>query len=57
MSFVPQLRPSAPEVLEVQRRGKSPRRNGNYASDAFPYDACACAGDGQWCAIAIETDQ
>ena len=47
----------APELLEVQRSGKSPRRSGNYAPGAFPHDAYACAGDDQWCAIAIETDQ
>jgi crotonobetainyl-CoA:carnitine CoA-transferase CaiB-like acyl-CoA transferase len=45
----------APELLEVQRTGVSARRNGNYATDAFPHDAFACAGEDQWCAIAIET--
>jgi crotonobetainyl-CoA:carnitine CoA-transferase CaiB-like acyl-CoA transferase len=47
----------APELLEVQRSGVSPRRNGNYAPGAFPHDAYACAGDDQWCAIAIEADE
>jgi crotonobetainyl-CoA:carnitine CoA-transferase CaiB-like acyl-CoA transferase len=47
----------APELLDVQRSGLSPRRNGNYAPDSFPHDAYTCAGDDQWCAIAIETDE
>jgi crotonobetainyl-CoA:carnitine CoA-transferase CaiB-like acyl-CoA transferase len=46
----------APELLEVQRSGVSARRNGNYAPDAFPHDAYRCAGEDQWCAIAIETN-
>jgi benzylsuccinate CoA-transferase BbsF subunit len=45
-----------PEVIEVQRSGHSARRNGNHSPDAFPHDAYPCAGDDEWCAIAIETD-
>ncbi len=47
----------APELLEVQRSGVSARRNGNFALDAFPHDAYRCAGEDQWCAIAIETNE
>ena len=47
----------APELLEVQRSGVSARRNGNFAPDAFPHDAYECAGEDQWCAVAIENDE
>lgn len=46
----------APELLDVQVSGVSARRNGNHSPTAFPHDAFPCAGDDQWCAIAIETD-
>ena len=45
-----------PELLDVQRTGSSPRRNGNFSADACPHDAYPCRGDDQWCAIAVETD-
>lgn len=47
----------APELLQVQLDGHSARRNGNYSPTAFPHDAFPCAGNDQWCAIAIETDE
>jgi crotonobetainyl-CoA:carnitine CoA-transferase CaiB-like acyl-CoA transferase len=46
----------APELLDYQVSGRLPRRNGNEAPDAVPHDAYPCAGDDEWCAIAIETD-
>ena len=46
----------APELLGVQLTGASPRRAGNDSPNAFPHDAYPCAGDDQWCAIAVETD-
>lgn len=46
----------APELLDVQVCGVSPRRAGNLAPDAVPHDAYPCAGVDEWCAIAVETD-
>ena len=47
----------APEILEQQVTGRSPRRSGNDDRFAFPHDAYPCAGKDQWIAIAIETDE
>lgn len=47
----------APELLEYQVNGRMPRRDGNYDPDAVPHDAYPCAGDDQWCAVAIENDE
>ncbi len=47
----------APELLDVQVSGQSARRNGNVDPASAPHDAYRCAGDDQWCAIAVETDQ
>jgi benzylsuccinate CoA-transferase BbsF subunit len=46
----------APELLDVQITGRSPRRAGNVDPHAAPHDAYPCAGVDQWCAIAVETD-
>jgi crotonobetainyl-CoA:carnitine CoA-transferase CaiB-like acyl-CoA transferase len=46
----------APELLAAQLGGRSPRRAGNFSPDAAPHDAYPCAGEDQWCAIAVETD-
>jgi crotonobetainyl-CoA:carnitine CoA-transferase CaiB-like acyl-CoA transferase len=46
----------APQLLDVQISGVSARRNGNYDPGCAPHDAYPCAGDDQWCAIAVETD-
>jgi crotonobetainyl-CoA:carnitine CoA-transferase CaiB-like acyl-CoA transferase len=46
----------APELLATQVTGKSPRRAGNEAPGCAPHDAYPCAGEDQWCAIAVETD-
>ena len=36
--------------------GKNARRAGNDSPTAAPHDAYPCAGDDQWCVIAVETD-
>lgn len=46
----------SPELLDVQLTGTSARRNGNYSPTAFPHDAYPCAGEDQWCAIAVESN-
>jgi crotonobetainyl-CoA:carnitine CoA-transferase CaiB-like acyl-CoA transferase len=46
-----------PELLDVQISGRSPRRAGNDSPHAAPHDAYPCAGEDQWCAIAIETEE
>ena len=46
----------SPELLEAQVTGKNARRAGNDSPTAAPHDAYPCAGDDQWCAIAVETD-
>ena len=46
----------APELLDHQVSGRMPRRAGNDAPQAAPHDAYPCAGDDEWCAIAVETD-
>ncbi len=46
----------APELLDWQVSGRRPRRNGNDDPDAAPHDVYPCAGDDEWCAIAVETD-
>ena len=46
-----------PELLDVQVSGKSARRAGNDHPSHAPHDAYPCAGDDQWCAIAVETDE
>jgi crotonobetainyl-CoA:carnitine CoA-transferase CaiB-like acyl-CoA transferase len=46
----------APEILDYQVSGRMPRRAGNDSPAAAPHDAYPCAGDDEWCAIAIETD-
>ncbi|HZR83598.1 MAG TPA: CoA transferase [Candidatus Binatia bacterium] len=47
----------APELLDHQVSGRIPRRRGNEDPVAFPHDAYPCAGDDEWCAIAVETDE
>ena len=46
----------APELLELQATGRRFTRNGNRSRDAAPQGAYRCAGDDEWVAIAIETD-
>jgi crotonobetainyl-CoA:carnitine CoA-transferase CaiB-like acyl-CoA transferase len=47
----------APELLHHQLGGRMPRRAGNESPTAAPHDAYPCAGEDEWCAIAIETDE
>ncbi|MGH7856582.1 MAG: CoA transferase, partial [Candidatus Binatia bacterium] len=46
-----------PEILEFQANGRMPRRAGNESPTAAPHDAYPCAGNDEWCAIAVETDE
>ena len=46
----------APELLQHQIDGTTPRRDGNNAPDAAPHNIYPCAGEDQWCAIAVESD-
>ena len=47
----------APEILAVEAGGEAPGRQGNRARHAAPQGAYPCAGEDQWCAIAIESDE
>jgi crotonobetainyl-CoA:carnitine CoA-transferase CaiB-like acyl-CoA transferase len=47
----------APEILAVEAGASAPTRLGNRATDASPQGAYRCAGEDQWCAIAVETDE
>jgi crotonobetainyl-CoA:carnitine CoA-transferase CaiB-like acyl-CoA transferase len=46
----------APELLHHQLGGRLPRRAGNESPTDAPHDAYSCAGEDEWCAIAVETD-
>ncbi|MCZ6869706.1 MAG: CoA transferase [Gammaproteobacteria bacterium] len=46
----------APEILDYQVSEHLATRMGNHARDAAPHNVYPCAGDDQWCAIAIEHD-
>ena len=46
----------APEIIETQTTGYVATRLGNRARQAAPQGIYPCAGEDQWCAIAIETD-
>jgi benzylsuccinate CoA-transferase BbsF subunit len=46
----------APELLQYQIDGVLPRRAGNDDPDAAPHNIYPCAGEDQWCAIAVEND-
>ena len=45
-----------PEILDYQTSGRLATRAGNQSEDAAPHGVYPCAGDDQWCAIAVETD-
>jgi crotonobetainyl-CoA:carnitine CoA-transferase CaiB-like acyl-CoA transferase len=47
----------APELLDYQANGELAMRLGNRARDAAPQGVYPCAGEDQWCAIAVETDE
>ena len=46
----------APEILGYQVNGQAISRIGNRARDAAPQGCYPCAGEDQWCAIAVDTD-
>jgi crotonobetainyl-CoA:carnitine CoA-transferase CaiB-like acyl-CoA transferase len=46
----------APEILDYQVNGHMAGRAGNRARDAAPQGVYPCAGDDNWCAIAVEND-
>ena len=46
----------APEILARQVTGRGFSRNGNRSHDAAPQGAYPCAGQDQWCTIAVEND-
>ncbi|MBW2387952.1 MAG: CoA transferase [Deltaproteobacteria bacterium] len=45
-----------PELLDYQLNGNLATRAGNRAIDAAPHGVYPCAGEDQWCAIAVESD-
>ncbi len=47
----------APEILALQATGTRFERIGNRSTDAAPQGVYPCAGDDEWCAIAIESDE
>lgn len=46
----------APQLLDTQVSGRTPRRAGNVDPESVPHDVYPCAGEDQWIAIAIEND-
>ncbi len=46
----------APQLIDYNLTGRTVTRNGNRSPGAAPHAAYPCAGDDQWCAIAVETD-
>jgi len=47
----------APELLDLQANGFAATRIGNRSIDCAPQGCYPCAGDDQWCAIAVERDE
>ena len=47
----------APQIIDYNASGKIVSRNGNRSDVAAPQGAYPCAGDDQWCAIAVDTEQ
>ena len=46
-----------PQLLDVQLSGRSARRAGNFDAERVPHNSFPCAGDDQWCAIAVENQE
>jgi benzylsuccinate CoA-transferase BbsF subunit len=46
----------APELLDYQVSGTVPARRGNESPTCAPHNVYPCAGEDEWCAIAVETD-
>jgi benzylsuccinate CoA-transferase BbsF subunit len=47
----------APQIIDYNASGRLVSRNGNRSDVAAPQGAYPCAGDDQWCAIAVDTEQ
>ena len=47
----------APEIIDFNLSGRLVTRNGNRSETAAPQGAYPCAGEDQWCAIAVENDE
>jgi benzylsuccinate CoA-transferase BbsF subunit len=47
----------APQIINYNASGRLVSRNGNRSDVAAPQGAYPCAGDDQWCAIAVDTEQ
>jgi crotonobetainyl-CoA:carnitine CoA-transferase CaiB-like acyl-CoA transferase len=47
----------APEILELEATGFQAGRIGNRSREGAPHGVYPCAGEDQWCAIAIDTDE
>ncbi|MCP3985597.1 MAG: CoA transferase [bacterium] len=45
-----------PEILDFQMNGHLATRAGNRSREAAPHGVYPCAGEDQWCAIAVEND-
>lgn len=47
----------APQLIDFDVSGRTVTRNGNRSDMAAPHGAYPCAGDDQWCAIAVESEE
>ena len=47
----------APQIIDFNLSGRLVTRNGNRSDTAAPHGAYPCAGEDQWCAIAVESDE
>ena len=47
----------APQLIDFRVSGRQVTRNGNRSDTTAPHGAYPCAGEDQWCAIAVESDQ
>lgn len=46
----------SPQIMDFSTTGKNVTRNGNRSEYFAPQGAYPCAGDDQWCAIAVESE-
>ena len=47
----------SPQIVDYAVNGRNVTRRGNRSEYTAPQGAYPCAGDDQWCAIAVETDE
>ena len=47
----------SPQIMDHSTSGRSVTRNGNRSQYFAPQGAYPCAGDDQWCTIAVETEE